>query len=706
MRKQQWVPAGIVLTLFLTGCGLFSSSSENGYPVAKFSGTVLLSSELKKEMEKNSPGTLSDTGLTDQGIRSFTHRYIDYRLKVADGYSKGFGTDSLLNEEFTSYKRNLAQARVMDGKVKKALIEELYQRKQILVKASHILIQYNETKNGPDSSEYYRRALNFKETAEKENNFRETAKKLSEEPNAKQTGGDLGWFTGGDMVYPFENAVFNAPLKKVFGPVRTQFGYHLIWVDDRKVSPDPRYISHIMLMFGPGKDTLSMKKAIDSISMAILASPDKLKKFHELVGRYSEDTQSKINNGSMGEWKPTGKVPEFDTTIYSFFKLAGDISGPVKTKWGYHIVLLDSIKSKPSLESQMETLSRLVSRQTERMNSQKKLLFSELSQKNKVQITNSFLDSLSHYLTEFAKISSGDTSYSGPKTVSEILNPVFDSILVKSNTGKLTVGQFVEYATGNNLIAKIGKSRVANDKLINQSVTDFYLDDYINHLEDYDPEFVGIMKSFKDGLVLFKWMETQIWQPAEPSDADLQPIFAEKKGEFNWEERGEFIVLSVNNYKMADSLIKVHEISVPKPAAKKEKKGKKQEFETIKTSIPANWAELESVLRKNNILISADTVVVAKGDGEKASQLWARKVNQFDLSISYLDGRPSFVLFNKVIPAGPKSFEEAKPELSRIYNERLIKTREEQLITDLRKKAGVEIEEKGITRFIQENKKK
>jgi len=704
MRKQQWVPAGIVLTLFLTGCGLFSSSSESAYPVARFSGTTLLSSELRKELEKNSPGTLSDTGLTDQGIRAFTNRYIDYRLKVADGYSKGFGDDSLLIDEFNSYKRNLAQARVMDGKVKKALIEELFQRKQMLVKASHILVSYNEAKNGPDTTDFYVRAMNFKAEIEKGKNFNQAAKEFSDEPNAKQTGGDLGWFSGGDMVYPFENAVFTAPLKKVYGPVRTQFGYHLIWVEDRKVSPDPRFISHIMLMFGQGKDTLAMKATIDSVSNAITKSQDKVKKFHELVMKYSEDTQSKINNGSMGEWRPSGRVPEFDTTIYSYLKKAGEISGPVRTKWGYHIVLLDSVKSKPSLDSQMETLSRLVTRQSERMNSQKALLFSELTEKNKIKITQSILDSLSDRLTYVINQPVMD-SVPGPKVTAEILTPFKNRVLISSVNGNLTVAQFNEFANKNGIDQKVMKSRKTNDKMISQMVSDFYLDHYITHLDEFDPEFVGIMKSFKDGLVLFKWMETQIWQPAEPTDAELQPIFAEKKGDFNWEERGEFVVLSVNNYKLADSLIKVHEISVPKPTVKKEKKGKKQEFETIKTTIPANWAELESVLRKNSILISADTLIVARGDGEKASQLWARKVNQFDLSISYLDGRPSFVLFNKVIPAGPKSFEEAKPELSRIFNERLIKTREEQLISDLRKKAGVEIEEKGISRFIQENKK-
>jgi len=121
----------------------------------------------------------------------------------------------------------------------------------------------------------------------------------------------------------------------------------------------------------------------------------------------------------MGEWRPSGRVPEFDTTIYSYLKKAGEISGPVRTKWGYHIVLLDSVKSKPSLDSQMETLSRLVTRQSERMNSQKALLFSELTEKNKIKITQSILDSLSDRLTYVINQPVMD-SVPGPKVTAEI----------------------------------------------------------------------------------------------------------------------------------------------------------------------------------------------------------------------------------------------------------------------------------------------
>ena len=64
-------------------------------------------------------------------------------------------------------------------------------------------------------------------------NFMNAAKEYSKCPSGK-SGGILGWFSKGDMVKPFEEAAFNLQNGEVSEPVKTQFGWHLIYVISKK----------------------------------------------------------------------------------------------------------------------------------------------------------------------------------------------------------------------------------------------------------------------------------------------------------------------------------------------------------------------------------------------------------------------------------------------------------------------------------------
>ena len=75
-------------------------------------------------------------------------------------------------------------------------------------------------------------ALQIKDKVGKLKDFQKLARKKSTCPSS-QKGGDLGWFRKGRMVKAFEDAVWETPVATVSPPVKTQFGYHLIWVHER-----------------------------------------------------------------------------------------------------------------------------------------------------------------------------------------------------------------------------------------------------------------------------------------------------------------------------------------------------------------------------------------------------------------------------------------------------------------------------------------
>lgn len=89
------------------------------------------------------------------------------------------------------------------------------------VRASHILVN---TKAEADS---------LKTRIDNGESFETLAKKYSKCPSGSE-GGDLGYFERGQMVKEFENAAFSLPVGKVSDPIRTQFGWHIIKVYDKK----------------------------------------------------------------------------------------------------------------------------------------------------------------------------------------------------------------------------------------------------------------------------------------------------------------------------------------------------------------------------------------------------------------------------------------------------------------------------------------
>jgi len=98
----------------------------------------------------------------------------------------------------------------------------------IMAKASHILISFNDNK---DSAKAEANSI-FKKT--KTGDFAKLAEEFSQDPGSAKNGGDLGFFGKGRMVKEFEDAVFAANIGSIVGPVESQFGYHIIKVVDKK----------------------------------------------------------------------------------------------------------------------------------------------------------------------------------------------------------------------------------------------------------------------------------------------------------------------------------------------------------------------------------------------------------------------------------------------------------------------------------------
>ena len=104
------------------------------------------------------------------------------------------------------------------------------------VKASHILFLVNKDDSQDIANQKLEAAKAAQVRAKAGEDFTKLAKELSEEPGAKESGGDLGFFPKDRMVPEFSEVAFNQKVDDISEPVRTQFGWHVIKVTEKKAA--------------------------------------------------------------------------------------------------------------------------------------------------------------------------------------------------------------------------------------------------------------------------------------------------------------------------------------------------------------------------------------------------------------------------------------------------------------------------------------
>ena len=139
-------------------------------------------------------------------LEEYMELFIKFKLKVAEAEALGYDTIPKLVKELDGYKKQLALPYLVDSAKNESLIKEAYLRTKEEVRASHILIKVSENASPADTIAAYNRILGLKNRILDRSSFKDVAqgKGGSEDPSAAINGGDLGFFTAFQMVYPFE----------------------------------------------------------------------------------------------------------------------------------------------------------------------------------------------------------------------------------------------------------------------------------------------------------------------------------------------------------------------------------------------------------------------------------------------------------------------------------------------------------------------
>jgi peptidyl-prolyl cis-trans isomerase C len=231
MAKAMRFLAGAVLAVGLAGPVLAEDPTADTV-VATVNGTnitlgnLIVARDALPEQYKALPAEALFKGILDQLVQQTV-----LEQSMGDKLSK---KDKLqLENDRRGYLANAAltpvvTSAVTDDKLKAAYDERFKDAKpQTEYHAAHILVDSEEEAN------------KLKAELAAGGDFAALAKANSKDTGSGANGGDLGWFGLGAMVKPFEDAVVAAKVGEVTGPIKSDFGYHLILVSETRVAKQP-----------------------------------------------------------------------------------------------------------------------------------------------------------------------------------------------------------------------------------------------------------------------------------------------------------------------------------------------------------------------------------------------------------------------------------------------------------------------------------
>jgi len=638
----------ISLGLFFIGTLVYPSFAQSKKYFFSIGGEKHFIEEFNYAYAKNN----LDQEVSKDSINTYLDLYINFRLKVKEAKALGYDTTKVFKEEFALYKNQLEESFLTPKRGEEALVKEAYERSKWEIRASHILIRAPKEASQTDTLEALKKIKAIRDRALKGENFVELAKIKSEDPSAKRNGGDLGYFSVLKMVYPFETTAYNTPVGQVSAPVRTQFGYHIIKVVDKRPNKGKIKVAHIMIRATQKNAAKVQEKAKQKI-----AAIDSLLKsgasWNTLCKQYSEDQNSIAQNGEL---KPFGRgqiEPAFEKVAFSIQQI-NDISEPVQTAYGWHIIKLVDQIPLGSYEEELSKLKRKI-KADGRASMPRKEMLKTLKAENNFYKNKKIEEKLVRMPASVASKNQWDfdSSYLADT-----------AILFRVGNIEISSGEFLKNVESKPFYNRLGVRKQMENFLLN------YEDSLVisferEKLPQKYPEYVFLVQEYYDGILLFSIMEDSVWNLSMKDSLQLITYFENNKSQYANTIKDTTVFSSSSNL----TLEKIKE-------------------ETEQKINISDWENLKSTLLKENNVSPLTLQIISKD-----SEVWSQLINDETAKSEEIFKQKDLwylIVLTDVIDTPP--MHEIKGKVIADYQQYL----DENFIAGLKKKYKVKINKKSL----------
>ncbi len=455
---------------------------------------------------------------TLKNIEEYIDLYAIFKMKVQDGYDQKINTTTNFVNDYNQFKAATAKSFLIDESIADNLLKEAYERSKYELEIAHIQISVR----GNDTMEAYNKAMEiYNNLNAGAYTFEDAAKKYSEDGGSKMNGGNVGYISALDVLYPIESAAYNTEVGKYSKPVRSTYGYHIVKVLNKRPSKGSVQVAQILVQ-GNRKDPAAAsvaKSKAETYYQRLKQGED----FTKLVKEYSEDKFSINNNGILAPFTAGKMDINFENAAFNL-KNPGDISEPIQTDYGYHIIKLIKKMPNPSLAEAKEDLMA-------RLKKDGRVELAEKAKYNQELVRLHYKENPEN-LTELIKAIEKDTVGKKPLAIETYKS--FNKTLFSFNKKDYTQYDFVAFiidATGGNVYGRREKTvkdlySMYHDKMIE--------DAQVADLEANNKEFRSILKEYKESSLMFAMMEKEVWSKALNDNASLHQYYEQNKDNYKF----------------------------------------------------------------------------------------------------------------------------------------------------------------------------
>lgn len=614
----------LTVLLFITFVFYSCSTPTKEIVLAEFDKQKITVKEFEEVYARNNGGYEIAKRDSLSKKKNFLDLYVNFKMKVHDAKRRQLDKLPEVVGEYNDYKQKIGVTYLLEKELVEPNIKILYDKRKEELRVSHIMFR-------PDTAGFegaYVRALAVLDSIKNGASFEEMAKLHSQDYYSAPYGGDIFYITAGDIIPVFEEPCYKLNSGEIYSePVRTQFGYHLIKVTDRRPRIPEIRASHILIELKPGFTTEDSAKALEKIRR-IKENIELGEDFAELAKELSDDEGTKSLGGDLGFFSRRMMVQPFDEAAFNLE--VGQVSDIVKTQFGYHLIKVTDKKTIKSFDEEKEFLKAIYQRI--KYNEDRQRLIDSLKRVFNYKYNSDLIDQIA---------AKADTiQIGGQYWISHLKTEFGDSIIITFAKQKVSLDSLFSRAE---MMAEFVNRRITKsiiDNIVVRISEDLLLAEAVEYLPAKYKQFAELMDEYKNGILIFKLQEEEVWNKIQINEEKLRTYWEANKEKYQWPDRVEYSEIFVKSDSLANEIHKMLKAG--------------EEFD----SLAAKYTERPGFKEKNGyhgIKPYLDNIL-----SQKADQL---KEGQFSEPFKNTNGF-SIVKLIKKHPASIKTFEEALPEVS------------------------------------------